>query len=111
MLSKPVIMKSDNTYIIHPETEEQENALKAFVSALKMKFEVAQGKDSNVKDEESRRRDAQRSDAHHGDALHGDALPYDPDFVARVHESQQQAKEGKITRIEKDKLKDFLGLT
>lgn len=83
-------MKSDNTYIVHPETEEQENALKAFVVALKMKFEVAQEKDFAVKDD--------------------DAKSYDPDFVVKVQESQQQAKEGKLTRIEKDKLKDFLGL-
>ena len=73
-------MKTDNTFIIHPETTEQENALKAFIKALKMKFEVTKEK------------------------------PYDADFVAKIKESKQQVKEGKTTRVEKDDLKDFLGL-
>lgn len=36
--------------------------------------------------------------------------PYDPDFVARIKESRQHAKEGKTTRVKKDDLKEFLGL-
>ena len=83
-------MKSENTYIIHPETKEQEKALKAFVEALKMKFEVANEKEDAAKDD--------------------DTQSYDPDFVAKIEESQQQARKGKITRVEKDELKDFLGL-
>jgi len=67
-------MKSENTFIIHPETTEQENALKAFVKALKIKFEVAKEK------------------------------PYNPDFVAKIQESRQQAKEGKTVKIELDDL-------
>ncbi len=73
-------MKSENTFIIHPETIEQENALKAFIKALKMKFEIAREK------------------------------PYDPDFVAKINESRQQVKEGKTTRVKKEDLKAFLGL-
>lgn len=73
-------MKSENTFIIHPETVEQENALKAFIKALKMKFEIAREK------------------------------PYDPDFVAKIDESRQQVKEGKTTRVKKENLKEFLGL-
>lgn len=73
-------MKSDNTFIIHPETTEQENALKAFVKALKMKFEITKEK------------------------------PYDPDFVAKIKESKQQVNEGKTTSVKKEDLKDFLGL-
>lgn len=34
-------MKSDNVFIIQPESTEQENALQAFVKALNIKFEVA----------------------------------------------------------------------
>ncbi|WP_373492920.1 DUF2683 family protein [Aquiflexum sp.] len=34
-------MKTKKFIIIHPETTEQENELKAFAKALKMKFEVA----------------------------------------------------------------------
>lgn len=73
-------MKTDKTFVIHPETTEQENALKAFIKALKIKFEVSREK------------------------------PYDPAFVAKVKESQKQVKEGKITRVEKENLKEFLGL-
>ena len=73
-------MKTENTFIIQPETEAQENALKAFIKALKIKFEVSKEK------------------------------PYDPEFVGKVDESRKQAKEGKTTRVEKDDLKEFLGL-
>lgn len=67
-------MKTANTFIVHPETLEQENALKAFVKALKMKFEVA-------KDQ-----------------------PYDPDFVAKIQQSRKQAVEGKTVKIDLDDL-------
>lgn len=73
-------MKTGKTFIIHPETVEQENALKAFMQALKIKFEV------------SRER------------------PYDPAFVAKIKESRRQVKEGKTTRVEKEDIKKFLGL-
>ena len=32
---------AEHTFIIHPSTPEQETALKAFVKALKIKFEVS----------------------------------------------------------------------
>jgi hypothetical protein len=35
---------SEHTFIIHTETPEQESALKAFVKALKMKFEISKEK-------------------------------------------------------------------
>jgi hypothetical protein len=73
-------MKSENIFIIRPETTEQENALKAFIKALKMKFEIARDK------------------------------PYDPDFAAKINESRQQVKDGKTTRVKKEDLKAFLGL-
>lgn len=73
-------MKTENTFIIHPETAEQENALRAFIKALKIKFEVSQKK------------------------------PYDPDFVTKIKESKQEAKDGKTTKVEKEDLKEFLGL-
>jgi hypothetical protein len=73
-------MKAENTFIVHTETTEQENALMAFANALKLKFEVAKEN------------------------------PYDAEFVAKIQESRQQAKEGKVTRIKKESLKEFLGL-
>lgn len=41
-------MKAEDIYIIHPENKEQANALKAFVKALKMKFEITQKKEYNA---------------------------------------------------------------
>ncbi len=73
-------MKTENSFIIHPESIKQENALKAFAKALKMKIEVAKEK------------------------------PYDPEFITKIQESRQQAKEGKVIRVEKENLKEFLGL-
>jgi len=73
-------MKTQDILIAHPKTAEQVSALKAFMKALKIKFEV-----SNKED-------------------------YDPEFVEKVLESRKQAKEGKVTRVKKDNLKDFLGL-
>ncbi|MGB3851653.1 MAG: DUF2683 family protein [Tunicatimonas sp.] len=73
-------MKSENTFIVRPDTAEQEDALIAFVKALKMKFEITE--------EQS----------------------YDADFVAKVQESRKQYQEGNYTRVEKDELQKFLGL-
>jgi len=59
---------------------EQIYALQAFMQALKIKFEISR--------EET----------------------YDPEFVEKVLESRQQAREGKVTRVKKENLKEFLGL-
>jgi hypothetical protein len=80
---KHTLLKFDNmnnTIIIHTETREQENALKAFAKALKIKFEVA--KESS----------------------------YSPDFVAKIEKSELEFEEGNFTRIEKKDLKSFLGI-
>lgn len=58
----------------------QIEAVKAFMKALKIKFEIS--KDT----------------------------PYNPEFVAKIEKSKQQALDGKVTRVEKENLKEFLGL-
>jgi hypothetical protein len=73
-------MNSKDIFIAHPNTDEQVNALKAFMNALKIKFEV--------KNKEN----------------------YDPDFVKKIFESRQQALMGKTTKVEKENLQEFLGL-
>lgn len=73
-------MKTENIFIIHPETSEEENALKAFVKALKMKFEVTKKKS------------------------------YDPEFVDKIKRSEQEFKGGNYTTVEKKDLKNLLGL-
>ncbi len=73
-------MKSQEILIAHPKTSEQVSALKAFMQALKIKFEIS-------KEE-----------------------PYSNDFVAKIEMSRKQAKGGKVTRIKKENLKEFLDL-
>jgi len=73
-------MKTQGIFIAHPQTAEQVNALLAFMQALKITFEVSR--------EEN----------------------YNPEFVEKVLKSRQQAREGKLTRVKKENLKEFLGL-
>jgi hypothetical protein len=73
-------MKPANTIIIHPESTEQENALIAFVKALKMKFEVSNDK------------------------------PYSEAFIEKIKKSQKQFEKGEYTTVAKEDLESFLGL-
>lgn len=67
-------MKAEDIYIIHPENEEQASALKAFVKALKIKFEVATEK------------------------------MYNKDFVEKIKRSKKQHLEGKDVVIKTEDL-------
>jgi hypothetical protein len=69
------------TITIHTEDKEQLNALKAFMKALKIKFEMS-----------------------------NDDKPYNPEFVAKIKESKKQIQEGKFTRVDINDLDKFLGL-
>lgn len=73
-------MQTENIFIVHPANEEQVNALKAFVKALKIKFEETSAK------------------------------TYNPEFVAKIQRSRKEFEEGKFIRVEKDNLQQFLGL-
>ena len=73
-------MQTENIFIVHPANEEQVNALKAFVKALKIKFEVTTEK------------------------------AYNTDFVEKIQKSKKEFEEGKFKRVDKDDLQQFLGL-
>ena len=73
-------MATENIFIVHPENAEQENALKAFVKALKIKFEIANEK------------------------------PYNHDFVNKIKKSREEFNEGNFKHIKKEDLQSFLGL-
>ena len=73
-------MKTENIIIVHPQTDDQVNVIKAFMKALKIKFEIS---NENV---------------------------YSDDFVAKVEKSKKEFEKGDFTRIEKKDLKNFLGL-
>lgn len=73
-------MASENIFIVHPENSEQVNALKAFIKALNMKFEVA-------------------SESY-----------YTPDFVEKIKKSREEFQAGNFVHVEKGDLQSFLGL-
>ncbi|MBL0259901.1 MAG: hypothetical protein IPQ10_02295 [Saprospiraceae bacterium] len=58
-------MKTQEVFIAHPQTNEQVIALKAFMQALKIKFEVTE--EDN----------------------------YNPEFVAKIQKARQDYKDGK----------------
>lgn len=73
-------MKSQDIFIAHPKTNEEVNALKSILKALKIKFEITK------------------------------EIPYNSEFVEKIQESRKQARDGKVTRVKKENLKEFLGL-
>lgn len=73
-------MKTQDIFIAHPKTTEQVDALKAFMLALKINFEVT------------------------------DSTGYNLDFVQKVENSRQQVKSGQVTRVKQDDLNNFLGV-
>ena len=75
-------MKTENIIIAHPNTIEQADAMKAFMDALKIKFEVSKPKES----------------------------PYNPEFVAKIERSRKQHENGESIRVEQEDLQNFLGL-
>jgi len=73
-------MKTENIIIAHPQTDEQVNVIKAFMNALKIKFEVSKESSCNA------------------------------DFVAKIEKSRKEFESGDFTRVEKKDLQSFLGL-
>jgi hypothetical protein len=68
------------TITVHPEDDSQIEAVKAFMKALKIKFEISKEK------------------------------PYNPEFVEKIKRSEEDFKNGKFTRVKKEDLQNFLGL-
>lgn len=73
-------MKTRDIFIVQPKTKEQVTALKAFMQALKIKFEVSKEED------------------------------YNPGFVAKIEESSRQYENGDFISIEKKDIKNLLGI-
>lgn len=71
-------MKTQEIYIVHPQTNEQVSALKAFMQALKIKFEIA------------------KEDT------------YNPEFVEKIMESKKQIAQGKFTEVKQENIKSFI---
>jgi hypothetical protein len=67
-------------FTAYTEDASQIEAVKAFMKALKIKFKVSED------------------------------LPFNPEFVAKIKQSEKEIQEGKTTRIKKEDFKEFLGL-
>ena len=63
-------MNTENIFIAHPTNNEQVNALKAFLKALKIKFEIKNAEE-----------------------------PYNTDFVNMVLDAEKEIKDGKVTKL------------
>ncbi|QQR98166.1 MAG: hypothetical protein IPK18_01100 [Sphingobacteriales bacterium] len=64
----------------YTDDSSQIDALKAFMTALKIKFELTNEK------------------------------PYNPEFVNKILESKKQVADAKVTRVKKEDLNKFLGI-
>lgn len=73
-------MKTQAIIIVNPSSKEQTSQIRAFLKALKIKFEV-------------RKQEI-----------------YNPEFVAKIERSRQDMLEGKGTRVKREDLDEFLGL-
>ncbi|HLS30344.1 MAG TPA: DUF2683 family protein [Flavobacteriaceae bacterium] len=73
-------MKKQDIFIAHPETAEEVAALKAFMEALKIKFEVSKPKQ------------------------------YNPEFISKIEESKTQYENEDYISIEHKDIKKFLDL-
>ena len=73
-------METQDIFIAQPKSQEQVNALKAFMKALKIKFEITE-------------RDS-----------------YNPEFVAKIEQSKEQYRKGDFINVEEKDIKNFLGL-
>ena len=73
-------MKTDSIIIAHPQTDEQINVIKAFMKALKIKFEISK---ENF---------------------------YNPNFVTKIEKSKKEFENNEFTRVDKNDIQNFLGL-
>ncbi len=75
-------MKTQDIIIAHPSTTEQVNVIKAFMEALKVKFDISKSIDN----------------------------PYNLDFVAKMEKSRKEFKNGDFISVKQEGLENFLGL-
>ena len=69
---------------IYPKNEKQKSLLKSLLEEMKVRFEIGKSDESTVLTED--------------------------EFIAKIDKSIEQVKNGQVTRIAKEDLKDFLGL-
>ena len=70
----------ENIIEVHPETKEQEMELRSYLKKSKIKFTMKK------------------------------SSPYDPKFVAKIRQSEEDYKNGRFVSVEAEDLSKFLGL-
>jgi len=73
-------MSTSNTIISLSISDDKLDYIKAFLKALKIKFEISKEQ------------------------------PYNEEFVAKIKKSEQQFENGEFTRVDKNDLQNLLGL-
>lgn len=73
-----IIMKTQDIYIAHPQSSEQATALKAFMQALKIEFEVRQKHE------------------------------YNSEFLEKILESKKQISNGEFTDVKAENIRTFI---
>lgn len=71
-------MQTENIFIAHTSNDAQLNALKAFLKALKIKFEITKAE-----------------------------KPYDPEFVNMVLDAEKEIKNGKAVKVSSDNFENL----
>ena len=72
-------MKTKSIIIAHPQTTEQVNAIKAFMKALKIKFDISQAEDA----------------------------PYNPEFVEKILQGKKEIEQGKGITLSMNELNEL----
>ena len=72
-------MKIDNIIIVHPRTDEQVNVIKAFMNALKIKFEISKSDDET----------------------------YNSDFVDKILQGKKDIEQGKGITLSMNELNEL----
>lgn len=70
-------MKTKDIFIVHPQTSEQVSALKAFMQALKIKFDISK------------------------------ETPYKPEFVNKILQGKKNIEQGKGISLSMEELNDL----
>jgi len=72
-------MKTKSIIIAHPQTTEQVNAIKAFMKALKIKFDISKAEDA----------------------------PYNPEFIEKILQGKKEIEQGKGITLSMNELNEL----
>lgn len=85
--------------ITYPEKKEHIQALKAFLTALSIKFEDEPESNLTTKIKQEKEK-----------KIDGEIEIYNPEFLAKIKKSRKDYKDGNFITVEKQNFKTFLGI-